>query len=443
MDDLLAARVQMEVSLAFHMIFAAIGIGMPLLMIISEGLWMRTGNHTYLDLAKKWSKVTGLLFAIGAVSGTALSFELGLLWPTFMEFAGGIIGAAFALEGYAFFIEAIFLGLYLYGWNRLSPLAHWLCGLVVAVSGALSGILVLSANAWMQHPVGFDIQDGKPVNVRPMEALFNPGWAVFATHSTLACYVATSFAVAAVYAFAMLKGQRDEYHNKAIKMAMVVGAITAFLQPLSGDLNARFTTQHQPSKLAAMEGIFETQRGAPLTILGWPDLEERRLKYGIEIPKGLSLLAKHDPNAEIKGLNDIPREDWPNVYVVRNAFQIMVGLGFTLIGISVWYWASRRWRRLDNRLLLIALVASGFMGFTALEAGWFVTEVGRQPWVIYGVMRTEDAVTPAPGTANVLYGFSLLYLLLSATLVWLLLRLRHRGPAAYDQPPEGGRVVTT
>ncbi len=409
MDDLLAARVQMEVSLAFHMIFAAIGIGMPLLMIISEGLWMRTGNHTYLDLAKKWSKVTGLLFAIGAVSGTALSFELGLLWPTFMEFAGGIIGAAFALEGYAFFIEAIFLGLYLYGWNRLSPLAHWLCGLVVAVSGAF----------------------------------FNPGWAVFATHSTLACYVATSFAVAAVYAFAMLKGQRDEYHNKAIKMAMVVGAITAFLQPLSGDLNARFTTQHQPSKLAAMEGIFETQRGAPLTILGWPDLEERRLKYGIEIPKGLSLLAKHDPNAEIKGLNDIPREDWPNVYVVRNAFQIMVGLGFTLIGISVWYWASRRWRRLDNRLLLIALVASGFMGFTALEAGWFVTEVGRQPWVIYGVMRTEDAVTPAPGTANVLYGFSLLYLLLSATLVWLLLRLRHRGPAAYDQPPEGGRVVTT
>ena len=292
MSDLLAARVQMEVSLAFHMIFAAIGIGMPLLMVISEGLWLRTRDHTYLDLAHKWAKVTGLLFAIGAVSGTALSFELGLLWPRFMEFAGGIIGAAFALEGYAFFIEAIFLGLYLYGWNRLRPVAHWLCGVVVALSGAISGILVLSANAWMQKPVGFDIADGQgrtvyesargwlvdprgldiatlsPINVNPIEALFNPGWAVFATHSTIACYVATAFAVAAVYAFAMLRGRRDEYHLKALKMAMIVGAVTALMQPLAGDLDARFTTQHQPSKLAAMESLFETERGASLGIGG-------------------------------------------------------------------------------------------------------------------------------------------------------------------------------
>lgn len=428
MDDLLAARVQMEVSLAFHMIFAAIGIGMPLLMVIAEGLWLRRGDETYLHLAKKWSKVTGLLFAIGAVSGTALSFELGLLWPRFMEFAGGIIGAAFALEGYAFFIEAIFLGLYLYGWTRLRPVVHWLCGIVVAVSGALSGILVLSANAWMQHPTGFDVENGKPVNVDVIAALFNPGWAVFATHSTLACYVATSFAVAAVYAFGLLRRERDEYHSKALKLAMIVGGLTALAQPISGDLNARFTTQHQPTKLAAMEGLFETQRGAPLTIGGWPDVEAGEIRYGIEIPKGLSLLAKHDINAEVMGLNDVPPRDRPNVYIVRTAFQIMVGFGTALIGISAWYWASRRWRRLDNRLLLLALVASGFMGFIALEAGWFVTEVGRQPWVIYGVMRTEDAVTPVPGTANVLYGFSLLYAVLAAALVWLLLRLRHRGP---------------
>ncbi|MDP9352412.1 MAG: cytochrome ubiquinol oxidase subunit I [Chloroflexota bacterium] len=264
MDDLLAARVQMEVSLAFHMIFAAIGIGMPLLMVISEGLYLRNHNKVYLNLAKKWAKVTGLLFAIGAVSGTALSFELGLLWPVFMEFARGNIAAAFALEGYAFFTEAIFLGLYLYGWNRLSPLAHWLCGIVVAVSGALSGILVLSANAWMQHPTGFEIQNGKPVNVDPMAVLFNPGWFVFAMHSTIAGYIDTSFAVAAVYAYGVLRRGRDEYHSKALTIAMSVATLTALVQPIAGDLNARFTTQYQPAKLAAMEGIFATQRGAPL-----------------------------------------------------------------------------------------------------------------------------------------------------------------------------------
>ncbi len=420
----------MEISLAFHMIFAAIGIGMPLLMLMAEGIWLRTGKEVYLLMAKKWAKVTGLLFAIGAVSGTALSFELGLLWPKFMAFAGGIMGAAFALEGYAFFIEAIFLGLYLYGWDRLSPKAHWLCGLVVAISGAMSGILVLSANSWMQHPTGFDLgPDGMPTNVDPIAALFNPGWFVFAMHSTIATYIATSFAVAAVYASGMLRGRRDEYHMGALKLAMTVGAITALIQPAAGHLNAGFTTKYQPTKLAAMEAHFETERGAGLSIGGWPDVENRELKYAITLPKLLSIMASNgDPNYEVKGLNDFPVEDWPNIYVVRNAFQLMVGLGFTLIGISMWYWASRRWKMLDNRLLLLALVASGFMGFTALEAGWFVTEVGRQPWVIYGIMRTEDAVTPAPNVVETLIGFTALYILLTVTLIGILLRMRTGTP---------------
>src|SRR3954447_12459810 len=201
MENLIAARMQMAISLGFHMVFAALGIGLPLLMLVSEGLWLRTRKRTYLDLARKWGKATGILFAIGAVSGTALSFELGLLWPRFMEFAGPIVGPAFALEGYAFFIEAIFLGLYLYGWKRLRPMAHWLCGWPVALSGAASGILVVSANAWMQQPVGFDLAtDGSVTNVDPVAALLNPAWGAMAIHSALSTYQSVGFGVAGVYA---------------------------------------------------------------------------------------------------------------------------------------------------------------------------------------------------------------------------------------------------
>src|SRR5205809_4029982 len=209
MDHLIAARMQMAISLGFHMVVAALGIGMPLLMLVAEGLWLRTRKQVYLDLARKWAKATGLLFAIGAVSGTALSFELGLLWPPFMRMAGPVIGPAFALEGYAFFIEAIFLGLFLYGWDRLKPLTHWLCGIPIAVSGAASGVLVMSANAWMQNPVGFQVQGGRPVNIDPVAALLNPSWGTLAIHLTIASYMATAFMVAAVYAWGMLRGRRD------------------------------------------------------------------------------------------------------------------------------------------------------------------------------------------------------------------------------------------
>ena len=442
MSELVAARAQMGMSLAFHMIFAAIGIGMPLFMVIAEGLWLRKRKPMYLEMAKKWSKVTGLLFAIGAVSGTALSFEMGLLWPRFMAFAGGITGAAFMLEGYGFFLEAIFLGLYLYGWDRLKPRTHWLCGVATLVAGTYSGILIISANAWMQKPSGFDLgPDGQPINVNVVDALFNTGWAAFSLHSTLSNFIACSFAIASVYAFAILRGRRDEYNRTALKLALIVGTPCALIQPLSGDLNARFTTQYQPSKLAAMEGLYETQRGAPLSIGGIPDDEEQRLKYAIEIPKALSLLAKHDINAEVKGLNDFPKEDRPNVLLVRMAFQTMIGLGTALIGISLWYWAAQRWRRLQNRLLLLALTASGFMGFTAMEAGWITTEAGRQPWIIYGVMRTRDAVTPAPGIMPLLIAFFLLYLILGITLIWLLLRLGRRPRVYNPRPATGGEQV--
>src|SRR5689334_2414232 len=293
----------MAISLGFHMVFAALGIGLPLMMLVAEGLWLRRRQQVYLDLARKWAKATGILFAIGAVSGTALSFELGLLWPPFMQFAGPLIGPAFALEGYAFFIEAIFLGLYLYGWERLRPMAHWLCGWPVALSGAASGILVVSANSWMQGPVGFDLgPDGMPINIDPVAALVNPGWGLMAIHSALSTYQSVGFAAAGVYAWALLRNRRPErtrYNALAITIAMTLGAVSAAAQPVVGDLLAQRAHVAQPAKLAALEGQFQTESGAPLRIGGWPDPEAAETRWALEIPYGLSILAAHDPNATV------------------------------------------------------------------------------------------------------------------------------------------------
>lgn len=428
MDTLTAARAQMEVSLGFHMIFAALGIGMPLLMVIAEGLYLQTKQAHYRELARKWGKATALTFAIGAVSGTALSFELGLLWPRFMEFAGGIIGSAFALEGYAFFIEAIFLGLYLYGWERLSPRAHWLTGFPVAISGMLSGVLVVAANAWMQTPVGFDLVNGEPTNINPLAPFLSPAWFQMALHSTLSSYIATGFAVAGVYAMGMFRGRRDAYHRSALTIALVVATITALAQPFSGDLSAKNVAEYQPAKLAAMEAHFNTERGADLIIGGIPNPETGEVVGAIRIPNGLSFLATGDFRAEIKGLNDFPPDQRPNVLLSHIAFQIMVGSGFALIGLGLWFWWTR-WRRPTlNKWLLLALVAGSPLGFIALEAGWIVTEVGRQPWVIYEVMRTRDAVTPSPDVPITFMGFSMLYLVLAVVLVYLLRRLATGAP---------------
>ncbi|MBX6312842.1 MAG: cytochrome ubiquinol oxidase subunit I [Isosphaeraceae bacterium] len=439
MGTLVAARLQMTLSLAFHMIFAAVGIGLPLLLVIVEGLWLRTSEEQYRSLAKGWAKVTGLLFAVGAVSGTALAFELGLLWPRYMELTGAVVGHFFGLEGYAFFIEAIFIGLYLYGWDRLGPRAHWWCGAVIALSGMLSGILVLGVNAWMQLPVGFRLEAGRVVVTDPIAVLKRPIWFYMALHSTLSCYIAVAFAVAAVYAAARLRGRRDASTRSAILVAMSVGAAAAVVQPLSGDLLAKFVFQTQKAKFAAMEGQFRTQRSAPLRIGGWPDPEARVTRWAVEIPGGLSFLATHDPRAEIPGLDQVPPSDWPNVKLTHLAFQVMVGLGIALVGLSLWFWASF-WRRkeeaLSDRALLWALVLCGPLGFVALEAGWVVTEVGRQPWAINGVLRTSEAVTPAAGVTGIFFAFALLYLVLGGTVVLLLWNLRSAGPDAVRAPQE-------
>lgn len=432
MDILLAARAQMALSLAFHMVFAALGIGLPLLMVLAEGRWLRTRDPVHLRLAKTWSKALALTFVVGAVSGTALSFELGLLWPGFMAFAGGIIGPAFALEGFAFFIEAIFIGLYLYGWQRLSPRAHWWCGVVVAISGCLSGILVLATNAWMQHPVGFRLVDGVPVDVDPLALFTNPTWWILAQHSTLSCYVATGFAVAGVYAWGWLRGRRDAYHRAALGIALGVGGVCAALMPLSGDLTAKNTARTQPAKLAAMEAHFTTRTHAPLLIGGWPNVATGEVHGAVELPALLSVLAHGSPAAEVVGLDRIPRDQWPNVALVHLAFQVMVLAGTAMIAVAAAWWWMRWRRREDRRWPMVAVVAASPLGFLALEAGWMVTEVGRQPWTVWGVLRTAEVVTPVREVPLVLFVFTALYLALGIALVALLRGLAGRGAGEAD-----------
>jgi cytochrome d ubiquinol oxidase subunit I len=420
----------MEVSLGFHMIFAALGIGLPLMLLIAEALWLRTGRPHYRQLARQWAKATALTFAVGAVSGTALSFELGLLWPRFMNVAGPTIGSAFTLEGYAFFAEAIFLGMYLYGWDRLSPRMHWLTSIPVAVSGLASGILVVAVNAWMQSPSAASATTAA-LRTDPLAPFASPAWLHMALHSSLSCYIATGFAAAGIYAAAILRGFRDDYHRSALRIALAVGGVCAVIQPLSGDVSARAVARLQPTKLAAMEALFETRQGAPLLIGGWPDVEARTTRFGIQLPRGLSLLAYHDPNAVVMGLSEVPRSLWPNVVVTHLAFQVMVGSGFALMALSLWFWvADRRRTGQFGSALLWATVLAAPLGMLALEAGWIVTEVGRQPWVIYNVMQTRDAVTPVASVAATFAGFTVLYALLGGALIVLLRRLaQNRGPA--------------
>ncbi len=436
MPDLLAARSQMAMSLAFHILFAVVGIAMPVLMVIAERRWQVTGDALYLDLAKRWAKGTAILFAVGAVSGTVLSFELGLLWPGFMEYAGAIIGMPFSLEGFAFFTEAIFLGVYLYGWTRISPRAHLWSGILVAVSGALSGIFVVIANAWMNSPTGFDLVDGKPVNIDPIAAMMNPAAFQQTLHMTLAAYTATGFAVAGIHAFLLLRDPANRFHRLAMSIALVVGVPAALLQPISGDISAKQVARYQPAKLAAMEGQFATERRAPLRIGGWPDEEARETRYALEIPGGLSFLAFGDVDAEVKGLDAFPRDEQPPVAIVHIAFQVMVALGSYLALLSLWV-AWTRFRKRDlvaNRWLLRAIAVAAPMGFIAIEAGWTVTEVGRQPWVVYGILRTADAVTPMPGLVIPFITFTLLYCVLGVVVVWLLYRQIIRSPRVESAP---------
>jgi cytochrome d ubiquinol oxidase subunit I len=435
MDDFIAARSQMALSLGFHIIYSCIGMVMPVFMAISHYKWIKTKDPVYKNVTIAWSKGVAIFFATGAVSGTMLSFELGLLWPGFMKHAGPIFGMPFSLEGTAFFIEAIALGFFLYGWNKLNTWFHWVTGIVVGVSGIASGILVVAANSWMNSPSGFDYVNGKYLNIDPLKAMFNEAWFSEALHMTIAAFSATGFAVAGIHALMIYRKKNVAFHTKSFKIAIVFGAAAAILQPLSGDISAKGAAKRQPAKLAAMEAYFHTQEYAPLVIGGIPDTAAKKVNYGLEIPGLLSFLVHDDFKTVVNGLDKIPVKDQPPVAITHYAFQVMVGIGTLMMFIGILYfialWKKKEW--LNKPWFLKLFIIATPTGFIALEAGWTVTEVGRQPWIIQGVMRTSEAVTKMPGIQYTFYLFTFIYFTLSVFVIFLLKRQIQMVPKLYDK----------
>ena len=435
---LLEARQLQALSLGVHIPLVCFGIAFPAIVLFTEGLYLRTGNPVYRQIAKRWSKVMLILFAVGVVTGTVLSFELGLLWPEFMTTFGGVFGTAFAFEGISFFVEAIFIAIYVYGWDRISPRRHFLTGIPVLITGFTGSMFVISVNGWMNNPTGFAIENGAVTDVEPFKALFNDFFWHELFHMYVAGFMVCAFLTAGVYAAARLRGKRDHYHRAALIIPLTVACLATPVQLLMGDWAGRTVAEEQPVKLAAFEGLDETEKGAPFNLGGiYYDGENHG---GITIPDMLSLLADHDPNATVEGLDAVPAEDRPPVGVVRNAFSVMIFIGSGLALLAILYLLTwwRRGRLPRSKWFLRAVVAAGPLAFTALIAGWIVTEVGRQPWIVYGVMKTEEAVTGAEGIPIGYASLALVYLGL-ATIVFFLLRRLARKPIEDELPPEARR----
>jgi cytochrome d ubiquinol oxidase subunit I len=444
MSSDVAARASLAVSLAFHIVFAALGIGLPLMFCIAEGIGLRKRDATWYVLARRWSRAAGILFVVGAVSGTALSFEFGLLWPRFMGFASGVVGLMFTFEGVAFFVEAIFLGLYLYGWDRLSPRVHWLSSIPVVISGALASQFIVAVNAWMNTPTGFQVVNGTATNIDPFAAMFNPAAPAQALHMLIAAYQVTGFAVAAVYAVGMLRGRNDKYHQRGVLLGMILATVMIPAQAIVGSWIGEMIARQQPEKLAAIEGLFQTTAGAPLALFGWVDTSTQQVYFAITIPKLLSLLSFNNPDATVTGLDNFPQATWPGLAVVpiaHLAFDTMATLGglFLLVPLVFWLFYFRRRRTVPTtRWLMWTLVVCGPLVFVALEAGWIAAELGRQPWIIYNIMRTSDGATTNGGVAVFFFVFLAIYIALAVATIGLLRRLaREQNTFVTSENPPG------
>jgi cytochrome bd ubiquinol oxidase subunit I len=431
------ARQMQALSFVVHIPLVCFGIAFPAMVLFAEWLYLRTGDDLYRTLARRWTRVMVALFAVGVITGTILSFEMGLLWPNFTGTFGAVFGLGFAIEGFSFFLEAIFIGIYVYGWDRLSARWHFASGFPIVLAGMTGSLMVISVNGWMQHPSGFAIRSGRAVDVHPVDALFG-NWFFWheLVHMYLAGYIVTGFLVAGAYAFARLRGRWGRYERTALAIPLTIAALASPAQGLVGDWAAREVASAQPTKLAALEGVPKTTRGASEHLLGW--YTDGRVKYGLRIPKLLSFLAYHDPNARVQGLDDVPPDRRPPVNVVRVAFQLMVGIGTLLALLGVVYLAVRvRRRRLpESRWFYRALTLAGPLSLVALIAGWVTTEVGRQPWVVYEVMLTRQAVTGASGIPVGYATLVAVYLLLASAVVWVLRQLARAPLGPVESQPE-------
>ncbi|MBB3066779.1 cytochrome ubiquinol oxidase subunit I [Limibacillus halophilus] len=434
-DPVMLARIQFAFTISFHIIFPAFTIGLASYLAVLEGLWLWKKDSVFLDLFDFWKKVFAIVFGMGVVSGIVMSYEFGTNWSVFSDKAGPVIGPLMGYEVLsAFFLEAGFLGVMLFGKERVGPGLHFFATLMVAVGTLFSAFWILSVNSWMQTPAGYGMNDvGQFIPVDWWAVVFNPSFPYRLVHMVLAAYLTTAFAVGAVGAWHLLHDRDNRPALIMFSMAMWMAALVAPLQIVAGDLHGLNTLEHQPAKIAAMEGHYETRQGAPLILFGLPDDEAEVTRYAVEIPKLGSYILTHDWDGELKGLKSWPKEDRPPAALVFWSFRIMVGLGFAMVLIGFWSLIHRRWGGglANARLLLRASVLMGPAGFVAILAGWITTEVGRQPFTIYGLLRTAESVSPleAPALLGSLLLFFVVYTTVFGAGIYYVLKVMAKGPS--------------
>jgi len=446
-DATLLARLQFAFTVSFHFIFPSFTIGLASYLAVLEALWLWTGRSVYLDLFKYWLKIFALSFGMGVVSGIVMSYQFGTNWSVFSDKAGPVIGPLMAYEVLtAFFLEAGFLGVMLFGMNRVGKTLHFVATLAVAVGTFISAFWILSANSWMHTPAGYTIAaNGQFLPADWLAIIFNPSFPYRLVHTVLAAYLTTALVVGAVGAWHLLRERTNDGARTMFSMAMGMITVVAPLQILAGDQHGLNTLEHQPVKVMAMEGHFKSyDNGAPLVLFAWPDQAEGKNLYAVEIPKGSSLILKHSLDAPLKGLDTVDRKDWPPVAIVFWAFRIMVGLGTLMLLLAlVSLWARVRHRLYDWPLLHRFAIVMGPAGFVAVIAGWVTTEVGRQPFTVHGLLRTADSVSPlqAPAVAISLLAFIIVYFIVFGAGVYYILRLMSHSPHRGEQGPERGQPV--
>ncbi|MGD3154369.1 cytochrome ubiquinol oxidase subunit I [Staphylococcus warneri] len=439
MDSVEMSRLLTGMTLAVHIIFATIGVGMPLMFVIAEFLGIRNNDAHYIALAKRWSKGYTITVAVGVVTGTIIGLQLSLVWPTFMKMGGHVIALPLFMETFAFFFEAIFLSIYLYTWERFkNKWIHFVIGLPVIIGGSFSAFFITSVNSFMNTPVGFEMKNGRMVNVQPLEAMFNSSFIVRSFHVVATAGMTMAFILAAIAAFKLLKQTHPEdkrYHLKALKMTMIVGFISTLLSMLAGDMSAKFLHKVQPEKLAAYEWHFDTQSQANLVFFGVLNEKTNEVSGAIEIPGMLSFLADNSLKTTVKGLNDFPKNELPPL-IVHYFFDLMVSMGvfcFVISGIFMLILLIKKLRHLTtHKVVLYSILLTGPASMLAIEFGWFLTEMGRQPWIVRGYLRVSQAATQAGGITLVTILFGLLYLVLIVTSAYVLLRMFRNKPAIND-----------
>ncbi|WP_411342530.1 cytochrome ubiquinol oxidase subunit I [Paenibacillus sp. WLX1005] len=429
-DTVLWSRLVTGLTLSFHVIFATIGVAIPLMISIAELVGIRKKDKHYTLMAKRWTRGFIISVAVGVVTGTAISLQLALVWPNFMQLAGNVIALPLFMEVFAFFFEAIFLGIYLYTWERFrNPYLHWLLTIPIVLGAAMSAVFITTVNGFMNQPDGFVLENGQFTAIYPLQAMFNEATPSKVFHVLTSAYMTGAALLAAIAAFSILKKGASVYSQKALKLMMSVLLLFSFLTAFAGDVSAKFLAEHQPEKLAAAEWHFETEKGADLIFLGWLNAE-REVIGALHLPKALSFLAFSDFNAEVTGLNEFPADEQPPL-LVHYLFDFMVSIGFALLAVSVLFFVLLFWKKRNehHRWMLRTIVFGAPLAFLAVELGWFYAEVGRQPWIIRGYMRVDEAATTSPSIMPLFFVFLLLYIILGTLCIVVLRRLFRNNPA--------------